>query len=334
MDPDNPTVPNSLFDLEIKCEDNVSIYVSRSSLAFISDYFKLLLLGNFKEGSSNIITLSHKSTILIILFKCVFYGFKGIEYCKKILNEINNEDIWKFFSACDEYQLKSIIMLAEDFFSSDEKIIICFNAEMINLIHLLNLKKIADKIHKLIDNETIKITDLNFELINCVTLNFLNHWKWFLQAFNLWLDKNETNDEELEKCKIFDDNDNYNRISNNSIFLLKEIMDTKMKLYPITTSKIIHSIFNANFNTKIKSLLSNKPNDGNVDYFMNHTKKNYVKLNGVNSEESHMYLFNYLCGKGVWDYKDNVCLITHSHLKRPYSVQEYDSLILEYINSI
>jgi hypothetical protein len=263
MDPENPTNPNSLTDLEIKCNDNVSIYIGRIELARKTNFFESLLLGNFKEATSNVISLSHNSTVLITLFKYVLYGFKGNDYRKKQLNNLIHEDINDFFYACDEYQFNSVIDEADEYFSSDEKIMICFNAEMINVIHRLKLKKMTDKIKELINDEEINLTDLEFELMDINTLSFFNDYRRdYLLAISLWLDKHETNDEELEKSGIFHtENIKYEYLSDGLILQFGQIID-KMKRCPNTTSKIIHAIFYAKYeNVKKKKVTEEEDED-------------------------------------------------------------------------
>jgi hypothetical protein len=326
MDPENPTVPNSLFDLEIKCGDNKSIYVSRASLTFILPYFKILLFGNFSEASSNIISLSYKSSVLIILFKCILFGFMGVDYIKRELNEIPNDNVCDFLYACDEYQIKYIIMLADEYFSSDEKIMIHFNAEFINTIYLLKLDKLQNNIRKMIRDNKIKLTDLNFELMDCATLLLFNTWDYFLPALNLWLDKHQPNDEELIKSKIFDGN--YDDLFDSLILPFNEILE-KMKTCPITVNKIKIAIYDSKFNTKNKLQLSNK-SDGTFYYIINETKENYIKLNGSNTIEIIREICARLYKKGIWVEGNKI------YHDRQLNYMRYNdiSIIMKYIDSI
>jgi hypothetical protein len=322
MDPENPTIQNSLTDLEIKCSDDISIYVGRNELARKTSYFKSLLLGNFKEATSNVISLSYNSVVLTTLFRYVLYGFDGDDYKKKQLNNLVGRDINDFFYACHEYQFNSIIKEADKYFSSDEKIKICFNAEMLNAIHLLNLNKMKHKINEWSMNKEIK--DLNFESINCATLSVFTIWGDFLLALDLWLDKHKTNDEELEKSKIFDDS--YKNLADSSMRQYAEIMEKKMKTYPNTVNKIKAAIFDAKININNELQLSNKPNDFNeVDFIINNTKQNYIRLNGCNSKEILKKIRKCLYIKDIWDENDKITTCKSSNIY-PSETHNYENI--------
>ena len=69
----------SFDDLEIKTSDGM-LYISKTWLCCISHYFSTMFNGNFSESNQNTIELSYESKILILLFKCILFGYNGNEY--------------------------------------------------------------------------------------------------------------------------------------------------------------------------------------------------------------------------------------------------------------
>lgn len=196
---------NQFTDLEIDTLDNKKMYVSKFWLYNISDFFKPLLTNGFAESNGNTIKLDCRSKILDILFKCYYFGLKGNDFIiKNCFEKLNGAtDVCDFFRAANLYLLNEIMIIAENYFSTDIQIFSLYSTELIETVRLLQLENIKKNImNNLIENK-LSISSLDFDNMNCITLFFFDKWKFFVDAFCLWLTKHEPTEQELKNGKMY-----------------------------------------------------------------------------------------------------------------------------------
>jgi hypothetical protein len=193
-------------DLEIKTNDEKSLYISKAWMHLISPHFQAMLVNGFSESKQSIITLGYEHTILNILFNCVMFAHNGEDFVRKhFFTQLGTkEKICEFFSATNEYEFNGIKQLAEEHFSTDEHILKFFSAELVTTIYQLDLNKMKKQVLNLFRIKNLPMKNIKFDLIECVTLNFFRfNWKVYLSAIQEWLKYHDPIDEELEHSQIF-----------------------------------------------------------------------------------------------------------------------------------
>ena len=189
-------------DLEIHTLDGPIYYTTKSWLYSLSDYFKIMLTSGFSEKNSNVIKLNHNSKILLVLFKCIYYGYKGDVCLKNFMVKLESiDDICEFFYMCNEYHIDSLKSLCEIYCSeNDNRLKSLISAELISLVELFNLSHLDYKIRCIMTEEMVK--SIKFENMKCETLNFFICAGKFIQALMLWLQCHDPSDKELFDAKL------------------------------------------------------------------------------------------------------------------------------------
>ena len=192
-------------DLEIDTIDEKKLYVNRQWLSTISPYFNALLNNGLLESSKKCIKLAHQSKILDIIFRYLYFGNYGINYLRKeCMSKVEKvEELYDFFSACEEYLLDQIKRHGDKFFSTLELssfLTLAENIElMIKTVRTFNLLSMKLAFYENIRNNNIKIKSIKFNNMPCEVLIFFCplNWEIFIRVVILWMKEHNPTDDDL-----------------------------------------------------------------------------------------------------------------------------------------
>ena len=186
-------------------------YVPNGWLFMQSEYFKIMLTSGLSESQTNFIKLKHSPKIILTLLRCIHYlPKKGEEFIgDNLFKEMCNEnDIYDFFDACEQYQFELLKNLFEKYCSTEEILISFFCTKLISTIQLFNLKIMKENLHDIIKKNPKMVESIKYKTMECKYINFFCPISWpiFVNVLLYWLKCHDPSDHELRNAGLYEYN--------------------------------------------------------------------------------------------------------------------------------
>src|SRR5437879_6455883 len=141
----NPLEKQDGTDFEVVGSDGVVLYVSK--YWYFHYVEKKLDLPISKIGRAN---LPHKSKILDIIFKCIYYYgmMKGSENIfKEFFEKLDGiDEIYDFFATVDSFKLDGLKNLCDFYYAKDDRIVSLWCTKLVDMVSSYNLMRMRNSI--------------------------------------------------------------------------------------------------------------------------------------------------------------------------------------------